>query len=766
MAADRIPSSARSRSANRRFWRFAAVLVSLGIGYSTWLLAGWGGATGFAIAADLALVFASLIIIPLAILAARVNPAARATWRLLVAAMTSVLVGNAGYAVLDLIVRRHYTFPEWTDGVQLFAYGFALVAFFLFPSARDLRKSRLVTLLDVGLLAVALLAISAPTILGVLFSGVARGRTTILSLVFPTGDILLLAVALNLLTRAPRGARASIVLTCVGLALIATADSLLAMFTATGETSLGLYFGWSGFAGYLVVAAGTLRAWTHPLRDLDAPAVGRSMRGLIPFAPIALAVIVAVSAAHPTGLVPVVVFAAVLILVILAVVRQTLTVHDLSRALTALEYQSNHDSLTELPNRSLFVARVARALCVAPPDRQPAVLFFDLDDFKNLNDVDGHGRGDDLLVQLADRLRGTIRDGDLVARLGGDEFGVLLHSVENPGAAMAIADRVLGTVENVSDSAAGTIHASAGVAVAQGDETAEEMLRRADVAMYAAKRRGKASAELFDPRMDAPVDAGWRSELERAVTSGEFVLFYQPIVDLATSRVSSFEALIRWQHPERGLLFPDAFIRDLEETDLIVLAGAWVAEAACRQLAVWREATGRPLTMHINASHRQIRRPSFPDVIRSAIVGAELPGAAVTVELTESDMVRDSRLVASRLHAIRELGVHVALDDFGTGYSSLAHLREFPVDVVKIDKSFIDDVAITSPRPVLASALIQIATSFGHQTVAEGAETAEQVVALRRMGCTSVQGYYFARPLPADQILPWIDDHQRRHQVA
>jgi diguanylate cyclase (GGDEF)-like protein/PAS domain S-box-containing protein len=416
-----------------------------------------------------------------------------------------------------------------------------------------------------------------------------------------------------------------------------------------------------------------------------------------------------------------------------------------------LTFQAFHDPLTRLANRSLFRERVEHAL-----DRRrlvsTAVLFIDLDNFKTINDSLGHAAGDHILVETAHRVRSTLRAEDTAARLGGDEFSVLMEDADITAAAR-VAERIrvaLGTPFWVLGQEV-YVTASIGIAVRQAGDTANELLRNADVAMYTAKTKGKARFEVFEPAMHDAVMArlSMEAELRRAIERQEFVVHYQPIVRLESGEVIGAEALVRWQHPTRGLVPPLEFIPLAEETGLIVPLGGWILRQACRQLAEWQRIRGggEPFVMNVNLSSRQLVREAIAEEVAAAVDESGIRASWLVLEVTETVLMSDPVAAANALGQIRDLGVRVALDDFGSGYSSLSHLRRFPIDIVKIDKSFVDDVAGEGAESAIARGIIDLGKAMNIQTVAEGIEVDVQAEILRSLGCDLGQGYFFSRPM-------------------
>jgi diguanylate cyclase (GGDEF)-like protein/PAS domain S-box-containing protein len=426
-----------------------------------------------------------------------------------------------------------------------------------------------------------------------------------------------------------------------------------------------------------------------------------------------------------------------------------------------LEHQAFHDTLTSLPNRGLFRNRVEHALAGQHRDGLPvAVLFLDIDDFKNVNDSLGHVVGDRVLQEVGRRLDACMRPVDTAARLGGDEFAVLIQGAASEMHAIEIAHRVIGTlvVPMSLDDRQISIRTSIGIAFggteAQAPQDADELLRDADAAMYMAKERGQGGYQIFEPEMHAQALARLelKTDLERAVIAGEFTMRYQPIMDLRKREMVGVEALIRWEHPVRGIVAPVEFMSLVEDTGLIVPMGPHILREACEQAALMQRECPRdpPLSMSVNVSAVQLQRPEFIDEVRSALRDAEIAPSSLVLELTESVMMQDMELSIMRMKALRALGVRLAIDDFGTGYSSLNYIRRLPVDILKIDRSFLAD---PSPQvSELTATIVQLARIFKLQVVAEGIETAEQLERMREMRCDFGQGFHFAKPLSGEEI--------------
>ena len=425
-----------------------------------------------------------------------------------------------------------------------------------------------------------------------------------------------------------------------------------------------------------------------------------------------------------------------------------------------LKHQAFHDALSGLANRALFRDRLEHALERAERSSSSlAVLFLDLDDFKLVNDSLGHAAGDDLLVAVATRLMGSLRTGDTGARFGGDEFAILLEETENPQDAGQVAERILADLKPpfwIKDRSV-SIHASIGVAYSKcGTEGPAELLQAADVAMYTAKARGKNCYEVYKPALQVAVSERLErtAELQKAVDHGEFVLYYQPIVSLDGGEAIAVEALVRWDHPERGLLLPKEFVSLAEETGLIIPIGGWVLEEACRTARGWQQRHNlvSGLRLSVNISARHFQHEGLIEDVSNALSVSGLEPASLVLEITESVLVQDAESVISRMLELKSLGVAFAVDDFGTGYSSLSYLRRFPIDILKVDKSFVDDVGDSDKAAALAKAIVQLGTSLNLDTVAEGIEKARQVDGLLALGCHYGQGFFFARPVPAHEI--------------
>ncbi len=435
---------------------------------------------------------------------------------------------------------------------------------------------------------------------------------------------------------------------------------------------------------------------------------------------------------------------------------------------------AERDSLTGAANRRMFQLTLERTLETreaVPGGRMTTVLFIDLDDFKVINDSLGHAAGDSLLIAVTDRISGLVRQGDLVARLGGDEFAILTDDEPDLHSSRAMAERLVRDlrVPYVIGEHTITVTASIGIAGAvDAGRDALELVRNADVAMYMAKANGKAGFAVFDPGMHASIRARHElgAELQHAVDLGQLRLVYQPIVSLESGRIAGLEALVRWQHPDRGLVAPGEFIEIAEENGSILPIGRWVLREACEHAVAWQKAGVIPpgIFICVNVSAREIQQPGFVGAVEESLAWAGLEASRLILEITETALIKATSTTVSTLEALRTLGVRVVIDDFGTGYFSLSHLRQFPVDALKIASEFVQVAEGDSRSAALAGAIVALGDSLDIATVAEGIETKEHAERMRILGCTYGQGYYFAKPITSTEIEAGVDGLANDHR--
>ncbi len=433
-----------------------------------------------------------------------------------------------------------------------------------------------------------------------------------------------------------------------------------------------------------------------------------------------------------------------------------------------VEHLAYHDALTGLPNRPLFMDRLIVALAQAHRANQKlAVLFLDLDRFKDINDSLGHSVGDALLKAAAERIRHCVREGDTVARFGGDEFTLLIPRIDHIEDAAKIAQKIIETLKipfSVSEREL-FITTSVGVSLFPSDGLdPETLVRNADTAMYRAKDQGRDNYQLYAPAMNARAAErlALENNLRRALVQDELILHYQPLVAVETHRVAGFEALIRWNHPEQGLLSPAHFISVAEVSGLIVPIGQWVLRTACQQVKTWQKKFDHDLLMSVNLSARQFQQPDLVAIVRSAIEESGIPASTLEVEITESSAMQNAENTIYTLRELKALGVRIAMDDFGTGYSSLNYLKRFPIDTLKLDQTFVREVANDPSDAAIVSSVISMAHNLGLRVVAEGVETQEQLDFLARQRCDIIQGYYFSQPLLPAQLESFLTDRKSK----
>ena len=753
------------------FWATAALLSVLTVLVFLWLLLRIGGGAVTDGVDDVAELVAALVAGGACFFAAARVRAARTAWRLLAASCLSWGAGEAVWSYYDLVRKVQVPFPSVADLGFLVAVPLAAAGLLRFPGGPLVTSSRFRSLLDSLIIGGSVFFVSWSTVLGPVFGQHQSGfLQEIVSLAYPVGDVVLASLVVMLATRPGRRNRVSLGLVMAGVLAFAVADSSFAYLTEVHNYGIGnaLDTGW--VLGYFLVALGALWATTQRVESaaLESRATGWTVLG--PYVPLSVAGVVfvwrvfagpplrSVSELVGFGLVCVVSLRQIVALVDNMALTTKLE-SKIEERTAELQHQALHDTLTGLANRALFNEYLSTA--VRRRSRSGAalaVLFVDLDGFKRVNDLHGHVVGDKVLQEVAHRFERTLREADTIARLGGDEFAVLLEhelSASDPG---RVAQRLLESLDRPirMGSVRLVVRASIGVSFdTSGAESADELLRNADLAMYTAKGRGSHSYEVYSPDMHSTILERMRTEAELhgALGNGELLLYYQPVVGAATGAIEGVEALLRWQHPRRGLLAPDEFIPAAESSGLIVPIGAWVLSSACQQLQQWRtHASVADLTLAVNLSRRQLCDDALIDTVSSALSASGLDPRLLTLEVTESVVMDDVPYAVSVMEQLRRLGVRIAIDDFGTGYSSLSALRDLPVDCLKIDKSFVAAIASNKGAADVTQRILQLASDFCLHTVAEGVEERAQLVVLQDLGCDSVQGFYYARPLPPDQM--------------
>jgi diguanylate cyclase (GGDEF)-like protein len=613
---------------------------------------------------------------------------------------------------------------------------------------------------------------------------------------YPVTDLIMSTAALAALSKVRGRRRHELALIGVGLLAFSVADSAYSYFTYTNTYGNGNVFDTGYIVGYLLIVLAALvpagaraGAGAGPRAGAagvggpagnDEPAVTdriSAFQTLLPYIPLGIAAGIATFKATTGGHFDRLQIGTGITLVAIVLVRQLLTVvenrtlavrlhqtiSELRQSETELAHQASHDPLTGLTNRVLFADRIDGALeRQLRSGRIVALMVCDLDEFKSVNDTLGHLAGDEVLRQVADRLREHTRPVDTIARLGGDEFGVLMESLDNPDVAFRAAEAIIAALLPPLVVAGQRVLTSTSIGLALAAEpgdTAASLMRAADVALYEAKETGKSCYQVFDSAMLNDVFA--RISLKQDLTvlaehPEQLEIHYQPIVDVWSGELTGVEALVRWQHPTLGLLYPDSFIQSAEENGSIVQLGAAVLDLSCAQMAAWRRDGLVCPKMSVNVSARQLRDPGLVATVREALARHRLEPEHLTLEITESIMLHGGELAIDRLKELKALGILIAVDDFGTGYSSLEYLRRLPVDILKIDRSFTNEIDDDSTTVVLIDLMTQLAHALGLRVVVEGIETPEQMNAVRLLSCDEGQGYLISRPALPDKIAPFL----------
>ncbi len=696
----------------------------------------------------------------------RNSPENRRAWYFIAGGMASFLTADIIYYILELATDA-VPYPSVADGFYLGMYPLMIIG--MIGLLRNVSPGRDVAgLVDAGLVAVATF-----TVLGILVMDTYISDDTLnlmgrlISIAYPVMDVALIAVAARLVASVQLRQQTFALMT-VGLASLLVADTIYGILNTAGAFQTGGFADafWLGF--YVMVAAAAL----HPSmgeriepREINVGHITPQRLAVLFLVVFAVPVIDLVWGEPFDKILTTLASMAMFSLVLLRLMGlMSVVQHKEKQA----RHDARHDALTGLANRVLFGERVEQFVQNGR-DGVVSVLFVDLDDFKFINDSLGHQVGDEMLVQVASKLTECVREQDTVARLSGDEFAVLLESAVDRQDAVAVAQRIQDSLDVpvMIESREIMISASVGIAVERRGniERAETILRAADVAMYRAKSKGKGRSEFFEPDMhlEAVERLDLKTDLQLALERGQFELNYQPIVSLNDGKTNSVEALLRWNHPTRGVVMPDRFISLAEQTGQIVPIGRWVLREACNQVMRWRKnhPETAPKGVAVNLSVRQLHDPRLLEDVADALSDSGLEPDRLTIEITESMLIEETDRGSRALDQLKAMKVRVAIDDFGTGYSSLSYLRRFPVDTIKIDKSFVAEMETNPTSEALVRAVVDLANSLNVATVAEGIEHPDQKKRLTDLNCNFGQGFHFARPQSADDIEAGLRDEAR-----
>jgi len=716
-------------------------------------------------------------------------PRLRSAWRLLALAALSGFSAEVAQTIYEVEGKKPY--PSVADVLFLLFYVFMLWGLLRFAVGRRSVAERVRLGLDLAVVAIGSSAVVLYVVLGpTAVEGSPSLLQSVFSIAYPVGDmVLLIGLASVLLRQATRSARRPLQFIAVGLLLYVAGDLIYGYITLHS-----VYHGGDPVDTFYMVAI-ALFALAGAAQEAvtvsaqEAPDVTRRRATWAPYTASAVGFGLLIVVEHNDAFFPNLSLAITAVLLALLVsVRQYLAQHDLLRTQGQLSHQSLHDALTGLPNRSLVLDRAEQILARARRLGVPTTaLFMDVDGFKQINERYGHKGGDEVLRRVASRLQSVLREGDTVGRLGGDEFVMLLDCAAGDVVPELVAERILTVVrEPIELSAPGrsplSVTASIGIATAR-PASAEDLLQDADLALYEAKAAGKDGYALFESAMQvaAQDQIELEADLAEALDADQFFLVYQPILDLGSERVVGVEALLRWQHPTRGVIAPDVFIPIAEADGLIVPIGRWVLNQACTQAATWRR-RGYALDISVNVSARQLEHDSLIEEVREALDHSGVEPETLILEITETVLMRKPDATVRLLGELKALGIRIAVDDFGTGYSSLAFLRRFSVDSLKIDRSFIrglevatdtnaqfppdalndptfiHNLALANEAQTLTHTLIQLGKALGLRTLAEGVEQPSQVRQLQHEGCDLAQGFLFAQPLTPDAVEVFLDE--------
>jgi diguanylate cyclase (GGDEF)-like protein len=714
------------------------------------------------------------------------RPAARLGWYLIGAANALFVFGDGILDAYDLVLRRPAPFPSVADALYLLGYPFLFAGVFRVSRSRGTRDSREARA-DAAIVCIGALALSWQFLMGSYAHDATLGAFgRLVTMAYPVMDLgVVFIVASALLSGVAR--RPADKLIIIAIIAMMIGDFFYDVLVLRGDYTVGNPVDAAFLISYILIAAAAL----HPTMAAPLAAVKGSQQPtrrwmpLVAVAGFVSPMILFVSSVAGFGADVPVLAGASMALFTLIVVRfswlftrtrqQTVLLaqrgESLQRALDAqhaleddLRHQAFHDSLTGLPNRALLHDRVKHALAASPRSGgMVALCFCDLDGFKAINDSLGHQAGDELLVAAAKRLTSIVRGGDTIARLGGDEFAILLDNVTTPDVATTLAERIVSVLRQPVTGAGQqtNLTVSVGVAFADTGTTTEQLLSEADTAMYEAKASGKDRFAVFEAQMRSRVidRVAMTNAFQGSLERSEFFLEYQPQISLVHGGLEGFEALVRWRHPTLGPVGPYRFIPLAEDTGFIVPLGRWILEVACREAASWASPSGAALTLSVNISARQLDDPDLPRDVEAALLLSGLDAEQLVLEITESVLMLDPVHTAQVLADFRSRGIRIAIDDFGTGYSSLSYLRQFPVDMLKIDKSFVDPLNDPANEgAAFVKTILRLARDLHLTTIAEGVEDATQRDILTELRCDSAQGYLISRPLSSEAAHTFVNE--------
>lgn len=731
-------------------------------------------------------------------------------WAMIAAAQFLTVGGDIYWAVLEMLLQEAPT-PSPADILYLLSYPFFLAAVFILPSRKVSVYEREKNSIDMLIVMLAAALGFWNYLLGPLVASSVQEpwMVQLISLAYPVGDLVQIFAVLLILYHLPSPSfRAPFWFLAAAFAVVIFTDgvysrqSILGTYQSGNLVDIGYTAGYAlfvlaGVAQYRLAQSAQGRPWAADASQKSSPP---SWIGFMPYLWVVLAYLILIQRNYgEMSMNMQEISFSVEIITLMVLLRQLIALKEnqglsdhLQTALSRLQQQTAelkqanqdlqlevmerkraeeklshdalHDVLTGLPNRVLFLNRLSDAARRKKRYRDTcySVLFLDIDSFKVINDSLGHTSGDYLLIRIAHILSGCIRDVDTVARLGGDEFVVLLDEIGDRDQVMQVANRMQAELNQPQDLKGTTVFISASIGIVldvDERQPPEDVLRDSDLAMYQAKFSGKGTSVFFDPRMHDQMLSrlALENDMRRALDCHEFVLYYQPIFSLPDEKLIGFEALVRWQHPERGLLLPAEFIHVAEDTGLIVPLGRWILYEACQQMYTWLSQFPQMLSakMSVNISGKQLKQPEFAHEVAQVLIDTHLPGQYLDLELTESIFLDNPDTVMILLDELKQLGVETQIDDFGTGYSSLGYLQHFPIRSIKIDRIFIKE--ITNQNPEMVRAIMSIVRDLGMKAVAEGIETEAELEELNKLGCSSGQGFMLAKPMDGPMLENWVN---------